>query len=125
MVQWLMLPACQVKVSGFVPRSCIQNPLNQMFLRFRIVGSLCDQEVSWNLEFCILRVPHHPQEVLAAQFSLYVNKGGPMPHLSLHYSRVFDISVILQVMNFLILHHSALNPRTQWVVTSPQLILYP
>ena len=52
-----------------------------------------------NFEFCVWRAVlshsyHHPQEVLLAQFSLYVNKGGLKPHL-FHFnynSSIFGIS---------------------------------
>ena len=63
-----------------------------------IVGSLRDREVACsasdrqgsNFESCVWRTvssqsSHHPQEVLLAQFSLYVHKGGLKPdsfHLS-------------------------------------------
>ena len=63
-----------------------------------IVGSLCDREVACSasdrqgssFESCVWRTvsfqsSHHPQEVLQAQFSLYVHKGGLKPdsfHLS-------------------------------------------
>ena len=62
-----------------------------------IVGSLRDREVACsasdrqgsNLESCVWRTvssqsSHHPQEVLLAQFSLYVHKGGLKPD-SFHY----------------------------------------
>ena len=58
-------------------------------VKVSIVGSLRDREVacsasdrqSSNFEFCVWRTvssqsSHHPQEVLLAQFSLYVHKGG-------------------------------------------------
>ena len=53
-------------------------------VKVSIVGSLRDREVACsasdrqgsNFEFC---VSHHPQEVLLAQFSLYVHKGGLKP----------------------------------------------
>ena len=58
--------------------------------QFNIVGSLRDQEVACsasdyrgpNFELCVWRaVPsQHPQEVLLAQFILYVHKGGLKPH---------------------------------------------
>ena len=57
-----------------------------------IVGSLRDREVACsasdrqgsNFEFCVWRTvsshsSHHPQEVLLAQFSLYVHEGGLKP----------------------------------------------
>ena len=61
------------------------------------MGSLRDREVaSWtsdlqvsNFESCIWRPvsshsSHHPQDVILAQFSLYVHKGGLKPH-SFHF----------------------------------------
>ena len=69
-------------------------------VKVSIVGSLCDREVACsasdrqgsNFESCVLRAvssqsSHHPQEVLLAQFSLYVHKGGLKPdsfHFILH-----------------------------------------
>ena len=62
-----------------------------------IVGSLCDREVACstsdrqcsNFESCVWRTvsshsSHLPQEVLLAQFSLYVHKGGLKPD-SFHF----------------------------------------
>ena len=67
-----------------------------------IVGSLRDREVACsasdrqvsNFESCVWRTvssqsSHHPQEVLLAQFSLYVHKGGLKPD-SFHFSRSLD-----------------------------------
>ena len=64
-----------------------------------IVGSLRDREVACsasdrqgsNFESCVWRTvssqsSHHPQEVLLAQFSLYVHKGGLKPD-SFHFLR--------------------------------------
>ena len=61
-------------------------------VKVRIVGSLRDREVACsasdrqglNFESCVWRTvssqsPRHPQEVLLAQFSLYVHKGGLKP----------------------------------------------
>ena len=61
-------------------------------VKFSIVGSLRDREVACsasdrqgsNFESCVWRTvsshsSHHPQEVLLAQFSLYVHKGGLKP----------------------------------------------
>ena len=58
-------------------------------VKLNIVGSLRDREVACsasdrqgsNFESCVWRTvsshsSHHPQEVLLAQFSLYVHKGG-------------------------------------------------
>ena len=66
-----------------------------------IVGSLCDREVACsasdrqgsNFESCIWRTVssqsfHHPQEVLLAQFSLYVHKGGLKPD-SFHFIKLY------------------------------------
>ena len=66
-------------------------------VKVSIVGSLRDREVacsasdrqSSNFESCVWRTvssqsSHHPQEVLLAQFSLYVHKGGLKPD-SFHF----------------------------------------
>ena len=62
-------------------------------VKVSFVGSLRDREVACsasdrqgsNFEFCVWRTvssqsSHHPQEVLLAQLSLYVYKGGLKPH---------------------------------------------
>ena len=71
----------------------------EMFLphprvKVSIMGSLRDREVACsasdrqgsNFESCVWRKvsSHHPQEVLLAQFSLYVHKGGLKPD-SFHF----------------------------------------
>ena len=66
-------------------------------MKFSIAGSLRDREVACsasdrqgsNFESCVWRTvssqsSHHPQEVLLAQFSLYVHKGGLKPD-SFHF----------------------------------------
>ena len=70
-------------------------------VKVSIVGSLRDREVACsasdrqgsNFDSCVWRTlssqsSHHPQEVLLAQFSLYVHKGGLRPD-SFHF---YDIS---------------------------------
>ena len=72
----------------FLPHPCV---------KVSIVGSLRDREVACsasdrqgsNFESCVWRTvssqsSHHPQEVLLAQFSLYVHKGGLKPD-SFHF----------------------------------------
>ena len=73
-------------------------------VKVSIVGSLRDREVACsasdrqgsNFESCVWRTvssqsSHHPQEVLLAQFSLYVHKGGLKPD-SFHFiSYIIDI----------------------------------
>ena len=70
-------------------------------VKVSIAGSLRDREVACsasdrqgsNFESCVWRTvssqsSHHPQEVLLAQFSLYVHKGGLKPdsfHFHYHY----------------------------------------
>ena len=81
-------------------------------VKVSIVGSLRDREVACsasdrqgsNFESCVWRTvssqsSHHPQEVLLAQFSLYVHKGGLKPNsfhfIFVHYkepSKSFDKS---------------------------------
>ena len=76
-----------------------------------IVGSLRDREVACsasdrqgsNFESSVWRTvssqsSHHPQEVLLAQFSLYVHKGGLKPD-SFHLFAIW--CVIPQLLNFL------------------------
>ena len=69
-------------------------------VKVSIVGSLRDREVACsasdrqgsNFESCVWRAvssqsSHHPQEVLLAQFSIYVHKGGLKPD-SFHLSQL-------------------------------------
>ena len=80
-------------------------------VKVSIVGSLRDREVACsasdrqgsNFESCVWRTvssqsSHHPQEVLLAQFSLYVHKGGLKPdsfHLSqLEHSQIIVFSTV-------------------------------
>ena len=83
---------------------------------YRYVGSLRDREVACsasdrqgsNFESCVWRTvssqsSHHPQEVLLAQFSLYVHKGGLKPD-SFH----------LQCIDNFIFGGFALNKRLGW-----------
>ena len=73
-------------------------------VKFSIVGSLCVREVvcsvsdlqGLNLEHCVWRavsshLSHHPQEVLLAQFSLYVHKIGLKPD-SFHFIFFYSVS---------------------------------
>ena len=66
-------------------------------VKVSIVGSLCDREIACsasdrqgsNFKSCVWRTvsyqsSHHPQEVLLAQFSLYVHKSGLKPD-SFHF----------------------------------------
>ena len=93
--------AFQARVRGSVPGHGGLKETKMFLLHPRvkvsIVGSLCDREVvcsasdrqGSNLESCVWRTvssqsSHHPQEVLLAQFSLYVHKGGLKPD-SFHF----------------------------------------
>ena len=70
-------------------------------VKVSIVGSLRDREVACspsdrqgsNFESCVWRTvssqsSHHPQEVLLAQFGLYVHKGGLKPD-SFHFISMY------------------------------------
>ena len=72
-------------------------------VKVSIVGSLRDREVACstsgrqgsNFESCVWRTvssqsSHHPQEVLLAQFSLYVHKGGLKPD-SFHLHPLYQV----------------------------------
>ena len=74
-------------------------------VKVSIVGSLRDREVACsasdrqgsNFESCVWRTvssqsSHHPQEVLLAQFSLYVHKGGLKPDSFLNAFLCFFLS---------------------------------
>ena len=92
---------CSSSTSQLHPVSAVWKKL-KMFLphprvKVSIVGSLRDREVACsasdrqglNFESCVWRTVssqsfHHPQEVLLAQFSLYVHKGGLKPD-SFHF----------------------------------------
>ena len=75
-------------------------------VKVSIVGSLRDREVACsasdrqglNFESCVWRTvssqsSHHPQEVLLAQFSLYVHKGGLKPD-SFHFISFISLCMV-------------------------------
>ena len=77
-------------------------------VKVSIVGSLRDREVACsasdrqgsNFKSCVWRTvssqsSHHPQEVLLAQFSLYVHKGGLKPD-SFHFISFAFMSIALK-----------------------------
>ena len=82
-------------------------------VKVSIVGSLRDREVAYsasdrqgsNFETCVWRTvssqsSHHPQEVLLAQFSLYVHKGVLKPDsFHLTYINVKKVDVGVQILN--------------------------
>ena len=87
-------------------------------VKVSIVGSLRDREVACsasdrqgsNFESCVWRTvssqsSHHPQEVLLAQFSLYVHKGGLKPD-SFHF-----ILLLIKSSYLLLLFSGPRNPR--------------
>ena len=94
--------AFHARVRGSVPGLGGLKKKQKLFLphprvNVSIVGSLRDREVACsasdrqgsNFESCVWRTvssqsSHHPQEVLLAQFSLYVHKGGLKPD-SFHF----------------------------------------
>ena len=103
--------AFHARVRGSVPgRGGFKE--TKMFLphprvKVSIVGSLRDREVACsasdrqgsNFESCVWRTvsshsSHHPQEVLLAQFSLYVYKGGLKPD-SFHFISFTAIIICL------------------------------
>ena len=80
-------------------------------VKVSIVGSLRDREVACsasdrqgsNFESCVWRTvssqsSHHPQEVLLAQFSLYVHKGGLKPD-SFHFIFISYVRSVLSSEN--------------------------
>ena len=88
-------------------------------VKLSIVGSLHDRDVACsasdrqgsNFESCVRGTvsshsSHHPQEVLLAQFSLYVHKGGLKPDL-FHFTDFFADSmktmIIVIIIDFVII----------------------
>ena len=82
-------------------------------VKVSIVGSLRDREVACsasdrqgsNFESCVWRTvsspsSHHPQEVLLAQFSLYVHKGGLKPD-SFHFISNMEVRCFTELSTFL------------------------
>ena len=89
--------AFHARVPGSVPGLGVLKETKMFLPRPRVKLSLRDREVACsasdlqglNFEFCAWRTvsshsSHHPQEVLLAQFSLYVHKGGLKPE-SYHF----------------------------------------
>ena len=79
-------------------------------VKLSIVGSLRDREVAYsasdrqgsNFEYCVWRTvsshsSHHPQVVLLAQFSLYVQKGGLKPD-SCHHLQEKNICISINIL---------------------------
>ena len=92
-------------------------------VKVSIVGSLRDREVACsasdrqgsNFESCVWRTvssqsSHHPQEVLLAQFSLYVHKGGLKPD-SFHFIFKCKSQVATEVRNNASSHRPYLNSQ--------------
>ena len=110
LLSWLMGGGPRVVVSTAAYHARVRGSVpglgglkeTKMFLphprvKVSIVGSLRDREIACsasdrqgsNFESCVWRTvssqsSHHPQEVLLAQFSLYVHKGGLKPD-SFHF----------------------------------------
>ena len=104
-------------------------------VKVSIVGSLRDREVACsasdrqgsNFESCVWRTvssqsSHQPQEVLLAQFSLYVHKGGLKPD-SFHF--ISEVKYIQGNENYSmstyfnknVLHPTNLHVETQYSIT--------
>ena len=68
--------------------------LTKVYRDREVACSASDRQGS-NFESCVWRTvssqsSHHPQEVLLAQFSLYVHKGGLKPD-SFHLTKVYNL----------------------------------
>ena len=110
--------AFHARVRGSVP-GLSGSKETKMFLphprvKVSIVGSLRDREVACsasdrqgsNFESCVWRTvssqsSHHPQEVLLAQFSLYVHKGGLKPD-SFHFPTKCIMSCRFVLMGWMV-----------------------
>ena len=91
-------------------------------VKVSIVGTLCDREVACsasdrqgsNFESCVWKTvsshsSHHPQEVLLAQFSLYVHKGG-LKLSPIHFIQFTTDWVLLVTFQF------TAGDSTDWVL---------
>ena len=88
---WLKLPAWRVGDRGFKPHSGLQvskkqNNVSSPLIRKKIILWGTSVTERYVLKSCVWKAvssysSHHPQEVLLAQFSLYVHKGGLNPQL--------------------------------------------
>ena len=92
-----------------------------------IVGSLRDREVACsasdrqgsNFESCVWRTvssqsSHHPQEVLLAQFSLYVHKGGLKPD-SFHFCIfISTVCLIVTIYIYHVIFIDSFHNSTYW-----------
>ena len=112
--------AFHARVRGSVPGLGGLKETNMLLphprVKVSIAGSLRDREVacsasdrqSSNFESCVWRTvssqsSHHPQEVLLAQFSLYVHKGGLKPD-SFHFFAGRIMSELLNKGTLLSVH---------------------
>ena len=107
-------------------------------VKVSIVGSLRDREVACsasdrqglNFESCVWRTvssqsSHHPQEVLLAQFSLYVHKGGLKPD-SFHFHYLFLLCAIRMKYAYNVMFHlRTLGGECHWLenITSSLVLL--
>ena len=104
-------------------------------VKVSIVGSLRDREVACsasdrqgsNFESCVWRTvssqsSHHPQEVLLAQFSLYVHKGGLKPD-SFHFIFSATIKLILATDEVLITTLKVITATTKVILSTEEVII--
>ena len=106
-------------------------------VKLSIVGSLRDREVACSasdrqgssFESCVWRTvsshsSHHPQEVLLAQFSLYVHKGGLKP---IHFICEYDWSLVRYIFGAFVIIIDLCdiicsNSNVLWMFTSVVII---
>ena len=76
-------------------------------VKVSIVGSLRDREVACSAsdrQGSNFELSHHPQEVLLAQFSLYVHEGGLKPD-SFHFAVISVLKISINLVSFLVFAH--------------------
>ena len=76
----------------FIPHARVKLSIAESLRDREVACSASDRQGS-NFESCVWRTvsSHYPQEVLLAQFSLYVHKGGLKPdsfHFIFYYKRI-------------------------------------
>ena len=98
-------------------------------VKVSIVGSLRDREVACsasdrqgsNFESCVWRTvssqsSHHPQEVLLAQFSLYVHKGGLKPDSFHFFPRLMQSTNLTQLLPIRYANNRRSMIKSRWSV---------
>ena len=106
----------------FLPHPCVKVSIAVSLRDLEVACSASDRQGS-NFESCVWRTvssqsSHHPQEVLLAQFSLYVHKGGIKPD-SFHLQVKSNMADICPSSNNINWYHFGYGRRRFMILVSP------